>query len=115
MFLFIFVHKQIKLHEQCHASQNAKLISVVFWFFYANRCAEELRNRTLSAEHPPLDQRKSSLAFKDLSAHTIAEQLTYLEYRMLRRIPVSIVDIAILCFHIFGMPEKKGFTLLDNN
>ncbi|PFX18118.1 Ras guanyl-releasing protein 3 [Stylophora pistillata] len=51
--------------------------------------AEELRNRALSAEHPPLDQRKSSLAFKDLSAHTIAEQLTYLEYRMLRRIPFS--------------------------
>ncbi|XP_078344656.1 ras guanyl-releasing protein 3-like isoform X2 [Oculina patagonica] len=58
----------------------------------SNICAEE-RNRTLSAvtstEHTPMDQRKSSLAFKDISANTIAEQLTYLEYKMLRRIPFS--------------------------
>lgn len=59
----------------------------------SNLCAEEIRNRALSGltgtEHPPLDQRKSSLAFRDISANTIAEQLTYLEYRMLRRIPFS--------------------------
>lgn len=59
---------------------------------FPDSCAEE-RNRALSAltstEHTPVDQRKSSLAFKDISANTIAEQLTYLEYRMLRRIPVS--------------------------
>jgi len=65
----------------------------VFCLNSPNSCAEEMRNRALSAltgtEHPPLDQRKSSLAFKDISANTIAEQLTYLEYRMLRRIPVS--------------------------
>lgn len=52
-----------------------------------------MRNRTLSglpsSEQTPSDDRKSSLAFKDISATTIAEQLTYLEYRMLRRIPVS--------------------------
>ena len=88
---------------------QARIISVVFWFFYANRCAEELRNRTLSAEHPPLDQRKNSLAFKDLSAHTIAEQLTYLEYRMLRRIPVSIVDIASFFVSIYLVCLKKRF------
>ncbi|KAJ7372876.1 RAS guanyl releasing protein 1 (calcium and DAG-regulated) [Desmophyllum pertusum] len=59
----------------------------------SNTYAEEMRNRALSAltsaEHTPLDHRKSSLAFKDISANTIAEQLTYLEYRMLRRIPFS--------------------------
>ena len=50
-------------------------------------------NRALSGptggEQALLSPRKSSLAFKDISAITIAEQLTYLEYRMLRRIPVS--------------------------
>lgn len=64
----------------------------VSYFKFPDSCAEE-RNRALSAltstEHTPVDQRKSSLAFKDISANTIAEQLTYLEYRMLRRIPVS--------------------------
>lgn len=69
--------------EEVECEEEKKIIHL------SNICAEELRNRTLSAEHPPLDQRKSSLAFKDLSAHTIAEQLTYLEYRMLRRIPFS--------------------------
>ena len=63
-------------------------------FKYSDSYAEEMRNRALSAltsaEHTPLDHRKSSLAFKDISANTIAEQLTYLEYRMLRRIPVSM-------------------------
>lgn len=58
-----------------------------------HRGTEEMRNRTLSglasSEQTPSDDRKSSLAFKDISATTIAEQLTYLEYRMLRRIPVS--------------------------
>ena len=67
---------------------------MVCYFNFPNSCAEEFRNRALSAltgtEHPPLVQRKSSLAFKDISANTIAEQLTYLEYRMLRRIPVSM-------------------------
>lgn len=66
----------------------------VFCLNFPNSCAEEMRNRALSTEHPHLDQRKSSLAFKDISANTIAEQLTYLEYRMLRRIPVST------CIHI---------------
>lgn len=64
------------------------------FFKSPDSCAEE-RNRTLSAvtstEQIPMDQRKSSLAFKDISANTIAEQLTYLEYRMLRRIPVSVL------------------------
>lgn len=69
--------------EELESEEERKIIHL------SNISAEELRNRALSAEHPPLDQRKSSLAFKDLSAHTIAEQLTYLEYRMLRRIPFS--------------------------
>ena len=48
-------------------------------------------------EQQPLGQRKGSMAFKDLSATTIAEQLTFLEYRMLRRIPVRITH----CWFIF--------------
>ena len=77
---------------------------MVCYFNFPNSCAEEMRNRALSAltgtEHPPLNQRKSSLAFKDISANTIAEQLTYLEYRMLRRIPVSM-HILLKSFEIF--------------
>jgi len=60
-------------------------------------------NRALSGptggEQALLSPRKSSLAFKDISAITIAEQLTYLEYRMLRRIPVSTsLKLLLVCF-----------------
>ena len=56
--------------------------------------AEAFRNRTLSVpveneQTEPAMERKNSMAFKDISALTLAEQLTYLEYKMLRRIPVS--------------------------
>ncbi|KAK2560509.1 RAS guanyl-releasing protein 1 [Acropora cervicornis] len=37
----------------------------------------------------PSMERKNSMAFKDISASTLAEQLTYLEYKMLRRVPFS--------------------------
>lgn len=66
-----------------------------------------MKNRTLSAltggEKTRSDPRKSSLAFKDISALTIAEQLTYLEYRMLRRIPVSSSFLKVLreCCELF--------------
>ena len=49
-------------------------------------------------EQQPLGQRKGSMAFKDLSATTIAEQLTFLEYRMLRRIPVRITHFLFIFF-----------------
>lgn len=56
--------------------------------------AEVFRNRTLSVpaeneQTEPSMERKNSMAFKDISALTLAEQLTYLEYKMLRRVPVS--------------------------
>ena len=56
--------------------------------------AEVFRNRTLSVpveneQTEPSMERKNSMAFKDISASTLAEQLTYLEYKMLRRVPVS--------------------------
>lgn len=59
----------------------------------SNIGVEEMRQHSFSGvtvgEQQPLGQRKGSMAFKDLSATTIAEQLTFLEYRMLRRIPFS--------------------------
>ena len=53
-------------------------------------------------EQQPLGQRKGSMAFKDLSATTIAEQLTFLEYRMLRRIPVRIPHFLFIFFLFFS-------------
>lgn len=60
----------------------------------SNVAAEVFRTRNLSTagigeQTETAVERKSSLAFKDISARTLAEQLTYLEYRMLRRIPFS--------------------------
>lgn len=60
----------------------------------SNIMAEVFRNRTLSVpaeneQTEPSMERKNSMAFKDISASTLAEQLTYLEYKMLRRVPFS--------------------------
>ena len=68
-------------------------------------------------EQQPLGQRKGSMAFKDLSATTIAEQLTFLEYRMLRRIPVRITHYWFIfflgCFFFFfrngTLPPGQSF------
>ena len=69
--------------------------------YFLIRGVEEMRHHSFSGvtvgEQQPLGQRKGSMAFKDLSATTIAEQLTFLEYRMLRRIPVRITH----CWFIF--------------
>ena len=66
------------------------------------RGVEEMRHHSFSGvtvgEQQPLGQRKGSMAFKDLSATTIAEQLTFLEYRMLRRIPVRITHFLFIFF-----------------
>lgn len=76
-----------EFHEIVDCEEERSVIHI------SNIGTEEMRNRTLSglpsSEQTPSDDRKSSLAFKDISATTIAEQLTYLEYRMLRRIPFS--------------------------
>ena len=56
------------------------------------RHADEQKNRTstnLTNNIVETQTRKDSLAFQEISAREIAEQLTYLEYKVLRRIPVS--------------------------
>ena len=80
-----------------------------------------MKNRTLSAltggEKTTSDARKSSLAFKDISALTIAEQLTYLECRMLRRIPVSSSFLNVLreCCELFtSLPKSVSITSASN-
>ena len=77
--------------------------------YFPIRGVEEMRQHSFSGgtvgEQQPLGQRKGSMAFKDLSATTIAEQLTFLEYRMLRRIPVRITHFLFIfflgCFFFF--------------
>ena len=77
--------------------------------YFLIRGVEEMRQHSFSGvtvgEQQPLGQRKGSMAFKDLSATTIAEQLTFLEYRMLRRIPVRITHYWFIfflgCFFFF--------------
>ena len=77
--------------------------------YFLFRGVEEMRQHSFSGvtvgEQQPLGQRKGSMAFKDLSATTIAEQLTFLEYRMLRRIPVRITHYWFIfflgCFFFF--------------
>ena len=75
--------------------------NIVLGIYFLIRGVEEMRQHSFSGvtvgEQQPLGQRKGSMAFKDLSATTIAEQLTFLEYRMLRRIPVRITH----CWFIF--------------
>ena len=70
--------------------------------YFLIRGVEEMRQHSFSGvtvgEQQPLGQRKGSMAFKDLSATTIAEQLTFLEYRMLRRIPVRITHFLFIFF-----------------
>ena len=70
--------------------------------YFLIRGVEEMRHHSFSGvtvgEQQPLGQRKGSMAFKDLSATTIAEQLTFLEYRMLRRIPVRITHFLFIFF-----------------
>ena len=70
--------------------------------YFLFRGVEEMRQHSFSGvtvgEQQPLGQRKGSMAFKDLSATTIAEQLTFLEYRMLRRIPVRITHFLFIFF-----------------
>ena len=70
--------------------------------YFLFRGVEEMRHHSFSGvtvgEQQPLGQRKGSMAFKDLSATTIAEQLTFLEYRMLRRIPVRISHFLFIFF-----------------
>ena len=70
--------------------------------YFLIRGVEEMRHHSFSGvtvgEQQPLGQRKGSMAFKDLSATTIAEQLTFLEYRMLRRIPVRITHFLVIFF-----------------
>ena len=55
---------------------------------------EETRNRSLSLamakENRNPRTHKSSLSFNDMDPKTIAEQLTYLEYRSLKKIPVTM-------------------------
>lgn len=67
-------------------------------------------------EQQPLGQRKGSMAFKDLSATTIAEQLTFLEYRMLRRIPVRITHFLFIfflgCFFLEMVPYQGSLLYL---
>ena len=89
--------------------------------YFLIRGVEEMRHHSFSGvtvgEQQPLGQRKGSMAFKDLSATTIAEQLTFLEYRMLRRIPVRIthflfiffLDCLFVCFFFSEMvPYHQG-------
>ena len=73
---------------------------LIIYFLFSG--VEEMRHHSFSGvtvgEQQPLGQRKGSMAFKDLSATTIAEQLTFLEYRMLRRIPVRIPHFLFISF-----------------
>ena len=77
--------------------------NIVLGIYFLIRGVEEMRQHSFSGgtvgEQQPLGQRKGSMAFKDLSATTIAEQLTFLEYRMLRRIPVRITHFLSIFFH----------------
>ena len=88
--------------------------------YFLIRGVEEMRQHSFSGvtvgEQQPLGQRKGSMAFKDLSATTIAEQLTFLEYRMLRRIPVRITHYWFIfflgCFFFFRngtLPPGQSF------
>lgn len=82
--------------------------------YFLFRGVEEMRQHSFSGvtvgEQQSLGQRKGSMAFKDLSATTIAEQLTFLEYRMLRRIPVRITHFLFIfflsCFFLEMVPYQ---------
>ena len=94
--------------------------NIVLGIYFLIRGVEEMRQHSFSGvtvgEQQPLGQRKGSMAFKDLSATTIAEQLTFLEYRMLRRIPVRITHFLFIflggCFFFFRngtLPPGQSF------
>ncbi|XP_031550693.1 ras guanyl-releasing protein 3-like isoform X2 [Actinia tenebrosa] len=81
-----FVHKEME--ELVYAEGDSSLRDIID---FSNMELIEVNQRALSVStnHRSSSGRKVSLAFPDQSPEEIAEQLTYLDFKMLRRIPFS--------------------------
>lgn len=53
--------------------------------------------RKLTTRHPPKSKQKIPLAFNRIEPEVLASQLTYLEWKALRRISVNYLNIYICC------------------